>query len=129
MDQITHDVRRTNWLNIIQQCQNRPEGMTAKQWMSDNGIRPKSYYYWLRKFRKESYELKQPHNDIAFHELPFPVSSQEPAPVTAAVSTEISPGNADAAVLVSRGDTVITVTNAASAELAALVIREVIAHA
>ncbi|MCM1561944.1 MAG: IS66 family insertion sequence element accessory protein TnpB [Butyrivibrio sp.] len=125
MDQSTHDVRRTNWLNIIQQCQNRPEGMTAKRWMSDNGIRPKSYYYWLRKFRKESYELMQPHSDIAFHELPFPVPSQEPAPVAAAVS----PGNADAAVLVIRGDTVITVTNAASAELAAMVIREVIAHA
>ncbi len=126
MDQITHEVRRTNWLNIIQQCQGRPEGMTAKQWMADNGIRPKSYYYWLRKFRKESYELARPHNDVAFHEMPFLVPSQEPAPVAAAVSPM---NNTNAAVLVSRGDAVITVTNAASAELAALVIREVLAHA
>ncbi|MCM1056786.1 MAG: IS66 family insertion sequence element accessory protein TnpB [Firmicutes bacterium] len=89
MDQITHDVRRSNWLNSIQQYQSRPEGMTAKQWMADNGIRPKSYYYWLRRFWKESYELMHPHNDIAFHEVPFPVPSQEPAPAVAAVS----PGN------------------------------------
>ena len=52
MDQITHDVRSSQWLEIITQCQNRPEGTTAKQWMADNGISEKSYYYWLRKFRK-----------------------------------------------------------------------------
>lgn len=125
MDQITHNVRRSNWLNTIKQCQNRPEGMTAKQWMSDNGISSKSYYYWLRKFRKESYELTQPCNDIAFHEMQFPVPSQKSVSAAAAVFS----GNADAAVTVSRGDTVITVTNSASAELAALVIKEVLAHA
>ncbi|MEY8269023.1 IS66 family insertion sequence element accessory protein TnpB [Lachnospiraceae bacterium 64-25] len=54
MDQITHDVRSSQWLEIITQCQNRPEGTTAKQWMADNGISEKSYYYWLRKFRKQA---------------------------------------------------------------------------
>ena len=53
MDQSTHDVRRTNWLNIIEECQQRPENMTVKQWLADNGIKEKSYYYWLRKFRRE----------------------------------------------------------------------------
>ena len=43
MDQITHDVRSSQWLEIITQCQNRPEGTTAKQWMADNGISEKSY--------------------------------------------------------------------------------------
>ena len=55
MDQITHDVRSSQWLEIITQCQNRPEGTTARQWMADNGISEKSYYYWLRKFRKQAY--------------------------------------------------------------------------
>ncbi len=54
MDQITHDVRSSQWLEIITQCQNRPEGTTAKQWMADNGISEQSYYYWLRKFRKQA---------------------------------------------------------------------------
>ena len=30
--------------------------MTVKQWLADNGIKEKSYYYWLRKFRKEAYD-------------------------------------------------------------------------
>ena len=64
MDQSTHDVRRTNWLNIIEQCQKRPENMTVKQWLADNGIKEKSYYYWLRKFRKEAYEQMQCYSNI-----------------------------------------------------------------
>jgi hypothetical protein len=38
MDQITHDIRRTNWRNIISQCQERHAGVSARQWLSDNGI-------------------------------------------------------------------------------------------
>ena len=31
MDQLTHTVRRSNWINIIRQCQDRPAGTTAKK--------------------------------------------------------------------------------------------------
>ena len=55
MDRITHQVRFANWTKIIEQCNNRPAGTTAKQWLSDNGISDKSYYYWLRKLRQEAY--------------------------------------------------------------------------
>ena len=33
MDQCTHEVRRQHWKNIIAQCNQRPEGQTAKQWL------------------------------------------------------------------------------------------------
>ena len=56
MDLSTHDVRRTQWIEIISACQARPEGTTVKQWLLDNGIKDKAYFYWLRKFRKEAYE-------------------------------------------------------------------------
>ncbi|HHV11293.1 MAG TPA: IS66 family insertion sequence element accessory protein TnpB [Clostridiales bacterium] len=56
MDKTTHEVRRSHWKNIIEQCQNRPEGMSAKQWMTDNSISEKLYYYWLRQMRTEAYE-------------------------------------------------------------------------
>ncbi len=79
MDQTTHDVRRANWLTIIKQCQERPEGVTVKQWLSDNGVKEKAYYYWLRKFRKEAYEQMQPMaakdrtgTDITFAEMTIP---------------------------------------------------------
>ena len=55
MDQSIHDVRRSNWLNIVNECQQMPANMTVKQWLADNGIKEKSYYYWLRKSRKEAY--------------------------------------------------------------------------
>lgn len=56
MDQITHTVRQTMWQDILLQCQNRPCGMSAKQWMIENDISEKSYYYWQRKLRKETFE-------------------------------------------------------------------------
>lgn len=52
MDQLTHNVRCANWLNIINQCQERLANITIRQWLKDNDIKEKSYYYWLRKFRK-----------------------------------------------------------------------------
>lgn len=77
MDQSTHEIRRNNWMNIINQCQNRPANMTAKQWLADNGISNKSYYYWLRKIRLEAYEqLNVPavtqSTEVSFAEIPLP---------------------------------------------------------
>lgn len=42
MDKCTHDVRRANWLNIINQCQERPANVTVHQWLKDNDIKEKS---------------------------------------------------------------------------------------
>ena len=73
MDRITHQVRLANWTKIIEQCNNRPAGTTAKQWLSDNGISDKSYYYWLRKLRQEAYANAE-------KEFPAVTSSQEQQP-------------------------------------------------
>ena len=56
MDQSTHEVRLANWKAVIEQCQTRPKGQTAKQWLDANGISTKKYYYWLRKVRSEVYK-------------------------------------------------------------------------
>lgn len=83
MDKCTHDVRRANWLNIINQCQERPANITVHQWLKDNDIKEKSYYYWLRKFRKESYDQMQlpvtTENpaEISFVEIAAPVTSEK----------------------------------------------------
>lgn len=74
MDQSTHDVRRANWLNIVNQCQNRPANMSVKQWLAENDIKENAYYYWLRKFRKEAYDQMQlpvvtTQADVAFAEV------------------------------------------------------------
>ena len=56
MDQSTHEVRLANWKAVIEQCQTRPKGQTAKQWLDTNGISSKKYYYWLRKVRSDVYK-------------------------------------------------------------------------
>lgn len=83
MNQITHDVRRTQWLNIINACQNRSEGTTVKTWLAENGIKNKAYYYWLRKFRKEAYaqiesssDRQLPDAGVSFAELSIPEADQ-----------------------------------------------------
>ena len=70
MDQSTHDIRRSYWLDVIARCNQRDESCSARKWLSDNGIREKTYYYWLRKFRKEASEQMQ-------NELPA-VSQEQP---------------------------------------------------
>jgi len=80
MDKSTHEIRSKNWADIISQCQSRPEGQTVKQWLLENNVPEKSYYYWLRKFRKHAYdsiqEIKSPalsdnsSPSVAFAEIP-----------------------------------------------------------
>lgn len=80
MDKSTHEVRSKNWADIISQCQSRPEGQTVKQWLIENNVPTKSYYYWLRKFRKQAYDsfqavkpldvsVSKP-QEVAFAEIP-----------------------------------------------------------
>ena len=62
MDLCTHEVRLNQWKLIIKQCQSRPEGQTAKQWMEENGVQENAYYYWLRKARREVYSQMNDRN-------------------------------------------------------------------
>ena len=48
MDQLTHTVRRSNWINIIRQCQDRPAGTTAKQWLAENAYSARTAHPFQR---------------------------------------------------------------------------------
>lgn len=97
MDPITHQVRLANWTKIIEQCNNRPQGMTVKQWLMENGIRDKSYYYWLRRVRQSVYSkmdmelpvataaAEQP--TMAFAEIPVPGRLYDSFKADAVIST------------------------------------------
>ena len=96
MDQLTHTIRRSNWINIIQQCQTRPTGTTAKQWLAENGISEKSYYYWLRKIRREVCEQEglleaTSPSEVSFVEIPVKTAlDTAPVPTVAAAMTPVA---------------------------------------
>ena len=97
MDQLTHTVRRSNWINIIRQCQDRPAGTTAKQWLAENDISEKSYYYWLRKIRREvceQEELQEVTNPSALYFVEIPVKTAldtTPVPTVPAAMAAMTP--------------------------------------
>ena len=123
MDQLTHNVRRANWLNIINQCQDRPANVTVRQWLKDNDIKEKSYYYWLRKFRKESYDQMQ-----------FPATTEDPAQISfiefatpaseKLVSTQYSLNSATTAVI-RHGAITLEISNDISEAVLGLLLKEV----
>lgn len=87
MDSCTHEFRLQYWKNIMSQCQNRPEGQTAKQWLKENGICEQTYYLWQRKIRQSAYELMNVpaqqvsvprKEEISFAEIPvFPTADTD----------------------------------------------------
>lgn len=125
MDKTTHEIRISNWRSIIEQCQARPEGQSAKQWLADNGISEKTYYYWQRRVRQETYALiKQDAvppatasdtQSVTFAEIPY-----------AAASDNLQPFTPD--VVIRKGQTVLEVSNSISDRILAKIM-EVMSNA
>ena len=123
MDQIAHEVRLANWKQIIEECHARPEGQSAKQWLSERGISTKSYYYWQRKLRLQAYDqMKQPdalptvQEDpaVAFAEIPF--SAQPDTPGT---------DHFHPAAVIRSGGMTVALSNSVSDGLLARILQEV----
>lgn len=120
MDQSTHDVRRASWFGIITECQQRPASVSAKQWLADNGIKEKAYYYWLRKFRMEACEKAQPPAvnipaEVSFAEINVPV----PVP-------EVLKETGHAAATIRAGGITLEVAGDISEPLLRMLLREVL---
>lgn len=133
MDKTTHEVRLSQWKQVVEQCQARPEGQTAKQWLAENGISSKSYYYWLRKIRKQTYEQSgmaalstgqgmlpsaAAPATVSFAEIPFPV------PGGSADENAFQP-----TAVVKIGNASIAFSNSVSENLLSRIILEVNSHA
>lgn len=124
MDKITHDVRRSRWMNIIEQCQNRSAGKSATKWLNENSINEKSYYYWLRQVRKETYEQMktvpelpsvQDSSQVTFAELPISMSKTFDEP-----SSMIQPS-----VVIRTSTATIALSNEISDRLLSRILQEV----
>ena len=54
MDQKSSQIRRSQWEQIVLEGNNA--SISKKDWCQQNGINPKSFYYWQRKIRKATVE-------------------------------------------------------------------------
>ena len=78
MDASTSLVRLQNWKTLIDSCNARPVGQTKREWLAENGIHEKQFYYWQRRIRR-----------IAFGQLPVE-SRQFPDAITQSQKNEIT---------------------------------------
>lgn len=124
MDKNTHEIRLSHWKQIIEQCQKRPAGIPANQWLAENEISEKSYYYWLRKVRNEVYSqlndknsalpVIQENKGITFTEMPWNHKSEEDLAYSFQPTAVIKTSNATVAV-----------SNTISDKLLAVILQEV----
>ena len=127
MDKTTHSVRAKYWKKIIKNCCNRPKGMTAKQWLENNGISEPTYYAWMKRFRQETYELATTTTDvpavsevsaITFAEIP--VKAETTVEEHTPVNQEMHP-----VAVISTGTCSIAISNDISDLLISKILQEV----
>ena len=117
MDKITHQVRRERWTAIINEC--LASGMNKTAWCRANGISDKSFFYWQKTLRQESFIQSEctvadkkslpAENSINFIEL------HTPEPKTPAEQV-FSPD-----IVIRKGNISLEISNSASAELLSLI--------
>lgn len=114
MDKTTHQIRREQWAQIVNNC--LESGQSKKAWCRDNGICEKSFYYWQRILRNEAYiEMKQLPEQPSIPQQPeLPVAFVELKPTVA--GTEQTPTFRPDIVL-RRGQFVLEISNTVSPEL------------
>ena len=49
---VAQQTRINEWTEQIRECNNRPQGMTVKEWCQSQGLTKASYYWRLRKVRE-----------------------------------------------------------------------------
>ena len=69
MDEIVHNVRRQQWLSIIQAC--NASGQSKNQWCDENGIDRRKFYHWQKKLRTELYQEAHEQSCTAFVQSPI----------------------------------------------------------
>lgn len=131
MDNTTHQVRLAQWIEIVEACNRRPEGMTARQWLNDNSISEKTYYYWQRRVRKEVLSQSKDtvpavsaKNEITFAEIPSTFNSKQAGHYPPDALSDSF--NADA--IIKCGETVIALSGSISDAMLSKIL-EVVSHA
>ena len=54
LTRVSHEYRISLWTDRIKEC--RQSGLTVIKWCEQNNIGIKTYYYWMRKIKREVFE-------------------------------------------------------------------------
>ena len=111
MDKSTHQIRREQWSQIINNC--LTSGQSKKTWCRENGVCEKTFYYWQRILRNEAYiEMKQlsvPAPVPKAPELPVAFVELKPTPVNSEPEAAFQPD-----IVLRKGQLVLEISNSAS---------------
>ncbi len=121
MDQSTTEVRLAKWTKIITECKARPASMSAHQWLIENDIPEKRYYYWQRRIRNEAFKQMQHDADCECTDLSF---AEVQLPMTVAPRDSDEKSTSPAAILRCR-EVTIEISNDISDSLLRILLREV----
>lgn len=123
MDKETHEVRKQQWIEIIQGWSK--SGQTKVEWCRENNVSIRQFYYWQREIRLELYgELEKKRGMIqpAGEAPALPAAKTEALAVPKFAEIALAPtvpkeGGFQAAAVIKSGGITIEVSNAASEEL------------
>lgn len=116
MDQLTiatHESKLVFWAERIQEC--HASGMTVKDWCESQGISDKTYYYWFRKLKQETFDKLPEEQRVKLLEKSRTVFSEVKRPVCISNSP-------DTAVSVFKNDIRIDIKNNADATTVKMVL-------
>jgi len=125
MDTSTHLVRLENWKALVESCNARPLGQTKREWLRENGINEKLFYYYQRRIREQAF-------DQMLENIAAPAGSSEAAVSFAEIKLTRSADRTepskqpDAVIQTARGT--VAFSNTVSSELLRQVM-EVMLHA
>ena len=89
----THEHKINLWTERIRSC--RGSGIPAAKWCEENGINIKTYYYWMRKIKREAFDTISSEQVPAIRNNSLPVFSKvelvggnntEPAMITISIN-------------------------------------------
>ncbi|WP_027400093.1 IS66 family insertion sequence element accessory protein TnpA, partial [Anaerovorax odorimutans] len=73
LTRVSHEYKVSLWAGRIKEC--RQSGITVAKWCDQNNIGIKTYYYWMRKLKREVFENL---SDELAHSPLVPVDSKPP---------------------------------------------------
>ena len=107
LSKASHDYKLNLWISRIQEC--RESGKSVAVWCKENNLNDKSYYYWLRKIRLETFD------SLPAERKPRPVTTAtEQLPVFAQVPTDFMEPHQCAAVVIRIHGATLEIQNSAS---------------